>query len=171
MDVRTTNRACRHQKVCSSANPVMGRKLLTSGHSGITFRNSDQKAYVYVRWIQEGFTVEPPRNDSGANFQWNDSGFRPKVRVAVQKSELQTRSRSYSRADPKIRTESPRKGTRMGFRRFYHPNRNGCYFNFLEIVSASASVTLIPPSPQLDLQQIETTKACRQQDTTSASVM
>ena len=37
-------------------------------------------------WIQEGFTAEPPRNDSGANFQGNDSGFGPKVRVTGQKS-------------------------------------------------------------------------------------
>ena len=40
-------------------------------------------------WIQEGFTAEPPRNDSGANFQGNDSGFGPEVRVTGQKSELQ----------------------------------------------------------------------------------
>ena len=40
--------------------------------------------------------AEPPRNDSGADFQGNDSGFgpqsqsyRPKVGVTVQKSELQ----------------------------------------------------------------------------------
>ena len=35
--------------------------------------------------IQEGFAVEPPRNDSGANFHLNDSGFGPKVRVTGQK--------------------------------------------------------------------------------------
>ena len=47
-------------------------------------------------WIQEGFTAEPPRNDSGANFYLNDSGFgpksqsyRPKIGVTGQKSELQ----------------------------------------------------------------------------------
>ena len=51
-------------------------------------------------WIQEGFTAEPPRNDSGTNFQWSDSGFGPKVGVTGQKSELQTKSQSYSRADP-----------------------------------------------------------------------
>ena len=39
-------------------------------------------------WIQAGFTVEPLRNDSGANFQWNDSDSSPKVRVTGRKSEL-----------------------------------------------------------------------------------
>ena len=53
-----------------------------------------------VMWIQEGFTAEPPRNDSGANFHLNDSGFGPKVRVTGQKSGLQAKSQSYSRADP-----------------------------------------------------------------------
>ena len=53
-----------------------------------------------VVWIQEGFTAEPPRNDSGADFQGNDSGFSPKVRVTSQKSELQAKSRSYSGAEP-----------------------------------------------------------------------
>ena len=57
-------------------------------------------AYIWVSWIQEGFTVEPPRNDSGANFHLNDSGLGPKVRVTDQKSELQTKSQSYSWADP-----------------------------------------------------------------------
>ena len=51
-------------------------------------------------WIQEGFTAEPPRNDSGADFQGNDSGFGPKVRVTGQKSELQAKSRGCSGADP-----------------------------------------------------------------------
>ena len=51
-------------------------------------------------WIQEGFTAEPPRNDSGANFHLNDSDFGPKVRVTDEKSELQAKSQSYSRADP-----------------------------------------------------------------------
>ena len=41
-------------------------------------------------WIQKkGFTVEPPRNDSGANFQRNDSDSGPK------KSEIHAESRSY----------------------------------------------------------------------------
>ena len=53
-----------------------------------------------VIWIQEGFTAEPPRNDSGTDFGGNDSGFGPKVRVIGQKSELQTKSQSYSGADP-----------------------------------------------------------------------
>ena len=38
-------------------------------------------------WIQEGFTAEALRNDSGADVQWNDSGLGPKFRVP--KSELQ----------------------------------------------------------------------------------
>ena len=51
-------------------------------------------------WIQEGFTAEPPRNDSGANFQWNDSDSGPKVRITGRKPELRTKSRRYSRANP-----------------------------------------------------------------------
>ena len=45
-------------------------------------------------WIQEGFTAEPPRNDSGANFHG------PKVRVTGQKSGLRAKSQSYNQADP-----------------------------------------------------------------------
>ena len=51
-------------------------------------------------WIQEGFTAETPRNDSGANFKGNDSNFGPKVRVTGQKSELQAKSQSYRPKDP-----------------------------------------------------------------------
>ena len=51
-------------------------------------------------WIQEGFTAEPPRHDSGADFQEIDSGDGPKARVTGQKSELQTKSQSYNRTDP-----------------------------------------------------------------------
>ena len=40
-------------------------------------------------WIQEGFAAGVPRNDVGAIFQRNDSGFGPKVGVTDQKSELQ----------------------------------------------------------------------------------
>ena len=58
------------------------------------------KCHVYFIWIQEGFTAEPPRNDSGANSQSNDSDSGPKVRVTGRKSELRTKSRRYSRADP-----------------------------------------------------------------------
>ena len=50
--------------------------------------------------LKEGFTVEPPGNDSRANFWRNDSDLGPKVRVTGQKSELQTKSQSYSLADP-----------------------------------------------------------------------
>ena len=60
-----------------------------------------EKGMHKKRWgIQEGFTAEPPRNDSGANFQGNDSGFGPKVRVTGRKVELQTESLSCSRGDP-----------------------------------------------------------------------
>ena len=51
-------------------------------------------------WIQEGFTAQGLRHDSGADFQGNDSGFGPQVRVTSQKSELQTKSQSYSRGRP-----------------------------------------------------------------------
>ena len=66
-------------------------------HSNILGHHKD---LVYFIWIQEGFTAEPPRNDSGAEFQGNDSVFGPKVRVTGQKSELQAESRSYSGSDP-----------------------------------------------------------------------
>ena len=53
--------------------------------------------YVYVRWIQEGFTAERLRNDSGAKFSVKSFGFfrsesqscRAKVGFTDQKSELQ----------------------------------------------------------------------------------
>ena len=64
-------------------------------------------------------TVEPPAKDSGRIF--SDS-----LRVSAQESELQAKSRSYrpkvrntAGQTPRIRTEPPRKGTRMGFRCFY----------------------------------------------------
>ena len=57
-------------------------------------------AMLYIIWIQKGFTAEPPKNDSGANFQGNDSDSGPKVGVTGRKSELRTKSRRYSRADP-----------------------------------------------------------------------
>ena len=46
-----------------------------------------------IIWIQEGFTAERPRHDSGATFRGSDSGFgpnvsqsyRPKVGVTDQK--------------------------------------------------------------------------------------
>ena len=47
-----------------------------------------------IRWIQEGCTAEPPRKDSGANFQSNDSDLGPKVRVTARKSESRTKSQS-----------------------------------------------------------------------------
>ena len=54
----------------------------------------------WFRWIQEGFTVELLRNDSGANFQRNDSDSGPKLRDTSRKSELRTKSQSYSWEDP-----------------------------------------------------------------------
>ena len=74
--------------------------------------------YVYIIWIEEGFTAEPPRNDSGGIF-------REMIRVSARKSELQAKSRSDRPKvgvtvgqTARIRTKSPRKGTRIGFRRF-----------------------------------------------------
>ena len=64
-------------------------------------------SHLKLIWIQEGFTAEPPRNDSGANFKWNDSDSGPKVRVTGRKSELQTKSRRYS---PKSEPNRPEKG-------------------------------------------------------------
>ena len=45
-------------------------------------------------------------------FRPESQSYRPKVRVADQKSEIQP-------GRPRIRTESPRKGPQMGFRCFY----------------------------------------------------
>ena len=52
--------------------------------------------------------------------------FREMIRIRARKSELQAESRSYrpkvrdtARQTPRIRTESPRKRPRMGFRCFY----------------------------------------------------
>ena len=69
------------------------------------------KLALCVIWIQKGFTAEPPRNDSGANFQGNDSDSGPKVRVTGRKSELQTKSRRYS---PKSEPNRPEKGPEWG---------------------------------------------------------
>ena len=44
-------------------------------------------------WIQEGFTAEPPRNDSGSKFG-------EMIRVSARKSGLRAKSRSYR---PKVR--------------------------------------------------------------------
>ena len=81
---------CHPQSVCKMyACMFVGIKMCPKG----LFGHFD----FWVRWIQEGFTAEPLRNDSGANFQWNDSDSGPKVRVTARKSELQTKSQSYSR--------------------------------------------------------------------------
>ena len=68
---------------------------------------SREFVYVYFIWIQKGFTAEPLRNDSGANFQRNDSDSGPKVRDTGRKSELQTKSRRYS---PESEPNRPEKG-------------------------------------------------------------
>ena len=65
----------------------------------------------YLIWIQKGFTAEPLRNDSGANFQRNDSDSGPKVRDTGRKSELQTKSRRYS---PESEPNRPEKAPEWG---------------------------------------------------------
>ena len=61
--------------------------------------------------LKKGFTAEPLRNDSGANFQWNDSDSGLKVRDTGRKSELQTKSRRYS---PESEPNRPEKGPEWG---------------------------------------------------------
>ena len=58
------------------------------------------------------------------------------IRVSAQKSELQAESRSYrpkvrvtAGETPRIRTESPKKGTRMGFRCFYSKTPPKAFLN------------------------------------------
>ena len=55
----------------------------------------------------------------GANFHLNDSGFGPKVRVTGQSRSYRPKVRVTAGQTPRIRTESPRNGTRMGLRCFY----------------------------------------------------
>ena len=43
-------------------------------------------------WIQEGFTAEPLKNDSGAIWGQTFSGM---IRIQARKSEIQAESRSY----------------------------------------------------------------------------
>ena len=79
----------------------------------VWFARASPERRVYLVWIQEGFTAEPPRNDSGADFQGNDSGFGPKVGVTAPKvgvTELQAKSRSYSGADPQNPNRIAQKG-------------------------------------------------------------
>ena len=66
------------------------RAALSSRGKATGSGGAPQEEQKFLIWIQERFAAEPPRNDSGADFQGNDSGFRPKVRVTDQKSELQT---------------------------------------------------------------------------------
>ena len=76
-------------------------------------KNAKGKNFRKLRviWIQKGFTAEPLRNDSGANFQRNDSDSGPKVRDTGRKSELQTKSRRYS---PESEPNRPEKGPEWG---------------------------------------------------------
>ena len=93
---------------CLSRNPTFSS--VVASHCSELFARPFAWTLPFLIWIQEGFTAEPPRNDSGARLQWNDSDSGPKVGVADQKSEIQ----------PYRPTESepnrPEKGPRMGFR-------------------------------------------------------
>ena len=72
-------------------------------------------APVCFRWILEGFTAEPLRNDSGPNFQWNDSGLGSDVRVTGQKSELQTKkSELQPGRPPESEPNRPEKAPELG---------------------------------------------------------
>ena len=65
----------------------------------------------YLSGFKKALLQNPPRNDSGANFQRSDSDSGPKVRVTGRKSELQTKSRRYS---PKSEPNRPEKGPEWG---------------------------------------------------------
>ena len=71
--------------------------------------------YRSIRWIQEGLLQNPREMIR----QGNDAGFGPKVRVTSQKSELQTKSESYSRGEPQNPNRIAQKRTWMAFRGFY----------------------------------------------------
>ena len=61
---------CWRWAICSNAflwRGVRGRKI--------------HREQAFSRWTQEGFTAEPPRNYSGAIFQWSDSGCCLEVRT------------------------------------------------------------------------------------------
>ena len=87
--------------------------------SGYYYQNS----CVFQAYILSGFKkalLQNPRQMIRGRI------FSEMIRVQARKSELQAKSRSYgpkvgdtARQTPRIRTEPPRKGPRMGFRCFY----------------------------------------------------
>ena len=67
--------------------------------------------------FKKALLLNPPETIRGRIFGF---GFRPKVRVAGQKSEgYRPKVRVTAGQTPRIRTKSPRKGTRMGFGCFH----------------------------------------------------
>ena len=83
---------------CTAALSFGPSPPLTISHKVYT-KTIPAEVPQYFGWIQKRFTAEPPRHDSGANFERNDPDSGPKVGVTGQKSELRTKSQSYSRAD------------------------------------------------------------------------
>ena len=66
------------------------------------------------RWIQEGFSAEPLRHDSGPIFREMVRVSPQKSEVTGQKSELQTTSQSCLPGRPQNPTRIGQKGKRMG---------------------------------------------------------
>ena len=103
------------------------------------------------KWIQKGITVEPPRNDSGANFPSRDLDSGPKARLTVQKSDSDPKVRVTAGQTPRIRTESPRKGPRMGLGASAGtPPAKPSWIHLMYVISSGWSVGLaaqceIPP--------------------------
>ena len=87
--------------------------------------------------------VQPLWNDSGAIFQWNDSGFGLKVRVTVQKSESQPKSQSYSRMDPQNLNQIA-------------PNKclNGLCQKHPDVYKIVLSIKLLPPPKKVTTLRI-----------------
>ena len=56
---------------------------------------------LWPGWIQEPFTVEPPRDNSGLILGKLIRSSSPKIRVTRQRSELQANLRRYSLAEPR----------------------------------------------------------------------
>ena len=84
------------------------------------WENQDVEGQIYSGLIREPFTAESLRNDWEADFSVKLSDSGPKVGVTVQSVGV-TRAtlRVTAGQTPRIRTESPRKGARRGFRCFY----------------------------------------------------
>ena len=100
--------------------PILGNR--ENEYSNLFFFSRIFWKFIFLGFLQNwlsGFKKallqNPQEMIRGRTF--SDSA--PKVRVTGQKSELRTKSRRYSRADPQNPTESPRKGPRIGFGRFY----------------------------------------------------